>query len=264
MKRVTAAILIENGQVLIARRPPSDPHAGKWEFPGGKIEEGETPEACLQRELREELGITVFVGDCFGTSRYTYDTGEIELLAYFAIWFQGELCPSFHDDFAWAAPEALLNYDLLPADLPLALQLIGDRPNEPSQPATEESSSACIFCQPENLRIVAELGSVFAVADKSPVTVGHALIIPIRHSPDYFSMNDEERRDAALLMDSLRQTLLESDPSITGFNIGINCGTDAGQTVMHTHIHLIPRREGDTLRPEGGVRGVIPDKMHYE
>ncbi len=119
----------------------------------------------------------------------------------------------------------------------------------------------CPFCQP--LEVVAEHNSVFAIKDNYPVTKGHHLIIPFRHTENYFSMTDNEREDATALLKELKSKLEEGDRTITGFNIGMNSGETAGQTVMHSHIHLIPRRKGDTPNPRGGVRGVIPEKMDY-
>tara|TARA_Y100000994_G_C15671947_1_gene434124 strand:+ start:193 stop:582 length:390 start_codon:yes stop_codon:yes gene_type:complete len=119
----------------------------------------------------------------------------------------------------------------------------------------------CPFCQ--SLEVVAEHNSVFAIKDNYPVTKGHHLIIPFRHTENYFSMNDQEREDTTALLKVLKLKLEEGDLTITGFNIGMNSGETAGQTVMHSHIHLIPRRKGDTPNPRGGVRGVIPNKMDY-
>jgi ATP adenylyltransferase len=76
-------------------------------------------------------------------------------------------------------------------------------------------------------------------------------------------MTEKERRDADALILILKSRIMAADPAVRGFNIGVNCGECAGQTVFHAHIHLIPRREGDTPAPRGGVRGVIPDKMDY-
>jgi diadenosine tetraphosphate (Ap4A) HIT family hydrolase len=76
-------------------------------------------------------------------------------------------------------------------------------------------------------------------------------------------MTQEERRDAENLLINLRQQILESDATVIGFNIGMNCGLAAGQTIEHAHIHLIPRRSGDTPNPQGGVRGVLPARMAY-
>ena len=119
----------------------------------------------------------------------------------------------------------------------------------------------CPFCQ--SLEVVAEHNSVFAIKDNYPVTEGHHLIISFRHTENYFSMNDQEREDTTALLKVLKLKLEEGDLTITGFNIGMNSGETAGQTVMHSHIHLIPRRKGDTPNPRGGVRGVIPNKMGY-
>jgi diadenosine tetraphosphate (Ap4A) HIT family hydrolase len=107
------------------------------------------------------------------------------------------------------------------------------------------------------------VGQVASVRDGYPVTDGHCLIVPLRHTEDYLSMTAQERLDADTLMRLLIAELRRRDPFITGFNIGMNCGWDAGQTVFHAHIHLIPRRPGDTPNPRGGVRGVIPEKMDY-
>ena len=122
----------------------------------------------------------------------------------------------------------------------------------------------CRFCQGKirNL-VVADLDSVWAVRDRHPVSEGHHLIIPKRHAPDWFSMTERERRDAEALLLILKSRISAADRTVTGFNIGMNCGESAGQTVFHAHIHLIPRRDGDTPHPRGGVRGVIPDKMSY-
>ncbi len=126
------------------------------------------------------------------------------------------------------------------------------------------SEENCRFCAADiKYRIAAEYQSVWAMADRFPVSAGHHLIIPKRHTPDWFSMTETECRDAEQLLRMLKEKLHASDPTITGFNIGMNCGTAAGQTIFHAHIHLIPRRDGDTPNPTGGVRGVIPDKMCY-
>jgi diadenosine tetraphosphate (Ap4A) HIT family hydrolase len=120
----------------------------------------------------------------------------------------------------------------------------------------------CEFCGPRLVgRIVEECDSAVAVEDKFPVTRGHLLVLPRRHTPDLFGMVERERTDANDLLRILKARIQREDSSITGFNVGMNCGEDAGQTVMHAHIHLIPRRRGDTPSPRGGVRGVIPDRM---
>jgi diadenosine tetraphosphate (Ap4A) HIT family hydrolase len=128
----------------------------------------------------------------------------------------------------------------------------------------KESRSGCPFCEESvESRIIARKGTVIAIRDKFPVTDLHTLILPLRHVSDFFDLTPEEKADADSLLSSLRHTILKEDPSVKGFNVGVNCGVSAGQTIMHTHIHLIPRREGDILNPRGGVRGVIPAKMDY-
>jgi 8-oxo-dGTP diphosphatase len=123
MKKVTAAILVENGRILIARRKAGDPLAHKWEFPGGKIEDGETPQECLEREMREEFQITVQVAECLGESVYHGQHGSIQLLAYRTYWKEGTLLPMVHDEIQWVAPEHLHEYDFAPADVPFVKKL---------------------------------------------------------------------------------------------------------------------------------------------
>lgn len=127
-----------------------------------------------------------------------------------------------------------------------------------------DSRDDCLFCYPgDKARIVNEFDSAYAILDGYPVSEGHHLIITKRHTPDWFSMTQKEREDADNLIRIIKNDLTERDKTITGFNIGMNTGESAGQTIFHVHIHLIPRRDGDTPNPRGGVRGVIPDKMSY-
>jgi len=102
----------------------------------------------------------------------------------------------------------------------------------------------------------------YARWDKYPVTEGHLLVIPNRHFPDYFSATPEERTALWAMVDEAKN-LLDGRCKPDGYNVGINVGVPAGQTVMHCHIHLIPRRSGDSVNPRGGVRGVIAGKADY-
>jgi 8-oxo-dGTP diphosphatase len=120
MKKVTAAIIRRNNKILLARRLPGDKLAGKWEFPGGKIEEGETPEACLSRELFEEFGISSIVESFLTSSIYKYMHGGIELLAYNVQIRDDNLMLKAHSEIKWVKPEELLFFDLAPADIPIA------------------------------------------------------------------------------------------------------------------------------------------------
>jgi len=122
----------------------------------------------------------------------------------------------------------------------------------------------CLFCEKmKTQEILIENDFSFAILDSYPVSKGHTLVIPKRHVADYFEMTETERNAVHDLLRIRRKQLLETDPSIDGFNVGVNTGKAAGQTVFHCHIHLIPRRLGDTHHPKGGVRGVIPNKMSY-
>jgi diadenosine tetraphosphate (Ap4A) HIT family hydrolase len=118
----------------------------------------------------------------------------------------------------------------------------------------------CAFCNIDNPILCDNYCDV--ILDKYPVTKGHCLIIPKRHSENFFECTPEEIDSINELIIKVR-TYLEDKYSPTGFNIGMNCGESAGQTIYHTHIHVIPRYDGDTENSRGGVRGVIPNKQSY-
>ena len=121
--KVTAAILEKDGRLIIAQRKSKDHLAGKWEFPGGKIEPGETPEECLARELNEEFNITVSVGDFLGSNIHHYDHISIELMAFRTIWVSGEINSTDHKDYKWVTIDELDQFDFAPADRPFVEQL---------------------------------------------------------------------------------------------------------------------------------------------
>lgn len=118
----------------------------------------------------------------------------------------------------------------------------------------------CPFCDKANYEREGDL--VFTKTDSYPVSKGHTLVIPKRHISSYFECTDDERLELWSLVEQVK-TLLDSVFEPDGFNIGINIGAAAGQTVPHMHIHVIPRYSGDMDDPRGGVRGVIPDKQKY-
>jgi ATP adenylyltransferase len=126
-----------------------------------------------------------------------------------------------------------------------------------------DRSAGCIFCNPGDREIMAQNELALALYDSFPVTPLHALIVPRRHAATYFDLHDPERRAINVLLDQVRKDVLASDKAVDGFNVGMNCGETAGQTIMHCHVHLIPRRPGDVDQPRGGVRAVIPGKAAY-
>jgi len=141
-----------------------------------------------------------------------------------------------------------------------------DRDDEDLRGISESYSrreEGCLFCEiPEN-RVIAENELAYAIRDGYPVTDLHTLVIPKRHVSDYFDLYQPERNAIQQLLESQRGLILDKDPTVDGFNVGNNSGAVAGQTVMHCHTHLIPRRKGDSDSPRGGVRGVIPGKQSY-
>lgn len=123
MRRVTAAVIIEDGRLFVARRAPGGALAGAWELPGGKVEPGETPEECLERELAEELAMACEVGGLLATTVYHYEHGSFEMLAY-AVTRRSEYELVVHDSCAWATRAELGSLRLAPADVELIAQLV--------------------------------------------------------------------------------------------------------------------------------------------
>jgi ATP adenylyltransferase len=123
--------------------------------------------------------------------------------------------------------------------------------------------SGCIFCELQADRVVASNALALAIRDSYPVTALHTLVIPKRHAATFFDLFEPERRAINQLLDEIRTDIVKKDALVSGFNIGMNSGETAGQTIDHAHVHLIPRRQGDVQEPRGGVRGVIPGKAVY-
>ena len=124
----------------------------------------------------------------------------------------------------------------------------------------EVITMTCVFCQINE--IVLENDLALAFYDKYPVNKGHLLIIPKRHVEQYFDLTEQERMSIDQLLFEGKK-IIDEQYQPDGYNIGINCGEAAGQTIFHVHIHLIPRFRGDMEDPRGGVRGVIPEKRIY-
>jgi 8-oxo-dGTP diphosphatase len=121
---VTAAIIEKDGKFLIAKRSKGRHLEGKWEFPGGKIEKGETPEACLARELKEEFGIVTKIGDFVAESIFDYGDRKIKLLGYRAKYISGEFKLNAHDEIKWINKSEFGIFDFAPADLPLIEKIL--------------------------------------------------------------------------------------------------------------------------------------------
>ena len=127
--------------------------------------------------------------------------------------------------------------------------------NDPNNP--------CLFCNIKASGLIDENQLAYVSYDSYPVTDLHCLIIPKRHVKDYFDLTEEEIIACDQLIKKIKRKIEIKDTSVKGFNIGTNSGKISGQSIMHCHIHLIPRREGDVKNPQGGVRSVIPLKQHY-
>ena len=128
----------------------------------------------------------------------------------------------------------------------------------------KDPNNPCLFCNAKESGIAAENEFAYASYDSYPVSDFHCLIIPKRHVKDYFEMSDEEILACNDLITKIKNEILAKDKTVKAFNIGTNAGKISGQSIMHCHIHLIPRREGDVENPQGGVRSVIPKKQHYK
>jgi len=127
----------------------------------------------------------------------------------------------------------------------------------------EARDKDCLFCNLPKKRIIDEDEFMFVIKDAFPVTNHHTLIIPKRHIADYFGLHQPELNSLNSMLQKHKDLITKKDKTVTGFNIGMNNGEDAGQTVFHCHVHLIPRRKGDIKNPRGGVRGIIPEKKDY-
>jgi ATP adenylyltransferase len=131
----------------------------------------------------------------------------------------------------------------------------------------EHREESCLFCNiqtKDRQRVIAENNLAYAISDGFPVTAGHTLFIPKRHINDYFGLVQAEVNAINALITEHKNMLQAKDLTIEGFNIGMNCGEVAGQTIFHCHVHLIPRRKGDVENPRGGVRHIIAGKGFYE
>ena len=127
-----------------------------------------------------------------------------------------------------------------------------------------DPNNPCLFCNIKESGLVDENTLAYVSYDTYPVSDLHCLIIPKRHVKDYFELTSDEVIACNDLIKKTKDEILLKDPSVKGFNVGSNNGKIAGQSILHCHIHLIPRREGDVENPQGGIRSVIPLKQHYK
>ena len=128
----------------------------------------------------------------------------------------------------------------------------------------KDPNNPCLFCNIKESDLVKENDLAYASYDSYPVSEGHCLIIPKRHVKDYFDLSNEEIIACNDLIREIKNEIIEKDSSVKGFNVGSNAGKISGQSILHCHFHLIPRREGDVKNPQGGVRSVIPKNQHYK
>ena len=126
-----------------------------------------------------------------------------------------------------------------------------------------DPNNPCIFCNTSKKEFVFENNLAFASFDSYPVSKFHSLIIPKKHTENYFDLSNDEILACNDLILKIKNKIQIDDSSVHGFNIGVNSGKAAGQSILHCHIHLIPRRKGDVENPQGGVRAVISSKQHY-
>jgi len=128
----------------------------------------------------------------------------------------------------------------------------------------KDPNNPCLFCNVEKSSCAHENELAYASYDSYPVTKNHCLIIPKRHIKDYFDLSNKELVACNDLIQIVKDEIIKKDSSVKGFNLGTNIGKVSGQSILHCHLHLIPRREGDVDNPQGGVRSVIPNKQHYK
>ena len=126
-----------------------------------------------------------------------------------------------------------------------------------------DPNNPCLFCNVSESGCAHENVLAYASYDTYPVSEHHCLIIPKRHIKDYFELTKDELIACHELIKVVKEEILTKDQSVKGFNLGTNIGKVSGQSILHCHFHLIPRREDDVENPQGGVRSVIPNKQHY-
>ncbi len=128
----------------------------------------------------------------------------------------------------------------------------------------KDPNNPCLFCNIDESGYAHKNNLAYASYDSYPVSKDHCLIIPKRHIKDYFDLTKDELIACDELIKIVKEEILIKDQTVKGFNLGTNIGKVSGQSILHCHFHLIPRRDGDVQNPQGGVRSVIPNKQHYK
>ncbi len=242
---VVAAIIERDGLILCAQRKAGGELSKKWEFPGGKVEAGETHHQALVREIDEELGINIKAGPLFMAVDYQYADFSITMHCYLATILEGQPAVREHLAIQWLRSDELRKLDWAPADMPIVEKLM--------------QTSTCPFCRiPQDQRFY-DGPLVFGIWDSHPASPGHALLITKRHVATWFEASLDEKSELFSAIDAAH-TAIERTHAPDGYNIGINVGAAAGQTVFHLHVHVIPRYIGDVKEPRGGVRHVVPGR----
>jgi ATP adenylyltransferase len=126
----------------------------------------------------------------------------------------------------------------------------------------DKKDENCLFCK-RNLKLIKMNDTAIAFEDKYPIVKNHTLVAPVNHVASFFDLGSYEKNACVLLVEDVRRKILEIDKSVTAFNVGFNDGLDAGQTIYHCHIHVIPRRKGDVVNPTGGIPNIIPNGGKY-
>ena len=128
----------------------------------------------------------------------------------------------------------------------------------------EDPNNPCLFCNIKVSGFIHENRLAYVSYDTYPISKLHCLIIPKRHIKDYFELTNEEIIACNDLIKIIREEILQKDSTVEAFNLGTNAGKVSGQSIMHCHLHFIPRRVGDVENPQGGIRSVIPKKQYYK
>lgn len=245
---VVAAVIMRDDTILCAQRKAGGELSLKWEFPGGKVEPGESHREALEREIDEELGLCIQADQHIHTVEHRYSAFSISLHAYRATVRSGVPVCTEHLAVRWLRVDELHTLDWAPADIPIMELLI--------------AKSTCPFCSVPMEQRFYDGPLVFGIWDSHPASPGHALLIPKRHVPTWFEATPAEQAELLAATTQARNAI-ETTHAPDGYNLGVNIGAAAGQTVFHLHVHVIPRYAGDVARPRGGVRHVVPGRGEY-